>query len=126
MIWVELKGGKEVFTEATNTDIFEHRPFIERKTTMYCHAHFKTFYGHESCPVCSDVDDGKPRYYVYSAYNCYSPTGKSIKLIGIYKELAAAQIALWNEEFYQIEYADQYCWMQKEPYVLKPEDMGAE
>lgn len=125
--WVELATGREVFTEATNVDTFEHRPLIERKTTMYCHAHFKTFYNHENCPVCSDVDDGKPRYYVYAGYNYYSgSTGKTINLIGMYKDLSDAQTALKNEQLCQVEYEDQFCWMQQQPYVSKPDDMSEE
>lgn len=127
VVWVELETGKEVFTEATSTDTFEHRPFIERKTTMYCHTHFKTFYSHENCPVCSDVDDGTPRYYVYAGYNYYVGSQcKTIKLIGMYKQLVEAQVALKNEELHQIESEDQYCWMQQRPYVLTPDDMSEE
>ena len=125
--WVELETGKEVFTEATNTDTFEHRPFKERGTTMYCLKHFKSYYNNDNCPVCSDVDDGEPRYYVYAGYNYYDGSrGKTIKLIGVYKQLTDAQVALNDEELQQVEYEDQYCWMQQRPYVLTHDDMNEE
>lgn len=92
---------------------------------MYCHEHFICF--EKECPVCDDNEEGVRKYYVYSAYNYYQGSNcKTIKLKGVYTDIGDAKKALDMELLHQIEYEDQFCWINDCPYVKTQDDMNEE
>lgn len=63
------------------------------------------------------------KHYVYASYNYYyGSRHKTIKLLGVFSDPNEAHKLLREELQSQLEYEDQNCWIQGEPYIEQEHD----